>query len=388
MHKHHLKKAFAIILSLILGSANYAAGYANGRFFRARCFQDEPEIPPEGFLRTVTKFYQTSTDTAFNSNGKKVPLLALYGPETSPTGECKNLFLDGHFSFFETQFETYYTFGKGFFVHTFLPYFSAHITDIMPSSSSESCREAFEDLQNTIAKKGITFEASDRKGIGDFILFGGWQGKNYDLSMVDFLTAQLQIGILFPTAKRCNMGETCALIPFGFERTWAIPIVTNGAVGFLDWLTFGIRTETLFFFPRTKSIGIRTNALQTGILRLTQDPHARIKEGTLFDVSIYLKADHFMKGFSLAIEFTHEHKLRTKISPSIRVDPAAVNSDPIFAGWTMNIFHINAEYDWSNEDNPYGPIIAFNYNYILSGKRIFNASTSVGKFELRLRFDF
>lgn len=388
MHKNYLKKAFAAILSLSLAGANYAAGFGNGRFFRARPFQDEPEIPPEEFYKVLTKFISTSTSTAFNDQGKKVPLLSLFGPEKSTYNSCKKLFLDGNFSLFETQLETYFTIGNGFFVHTFLPYLSLHISDIEPANTSEECIAAFEDLQRSVAKKGFVLESSDKKGIGDFVLLAGWQGKNYALSTFDFVSGQLQVGVLFPTAKQCSPRQTCSLIPLGYEHSWAIPIITNGAVGLLDWITFGIRTETLFFFPRTGLVGIRQNSSEAGIIRLKRDHQARIREGTLYDVSIYLKADHFIKGLSLAVEFTHEHKRPSSVSSSRRTDLSLIDSDPILGSWTMNIFHINAEYDWSNEDNPFGPVVSFNYNRILSGRNIFNASTSVGQIAVQFRVDF
>lgn len=381
-----------LLISTIRGPISLY-GFAEGHFYRARCFQDEPHTHQAGISTLRARFLGTSTRTSFDGHGHKVPLLSLFGPIHLPSfgidTPCENLFLSSLFSLTEAQFEGFLNFDQGFFAHAYVPVRSITLTDIEPLGSNRSDHEALEALTQKLKNRGLRLESVRKSGVGDLVVLGGWGWTTYNLSSADFFETELQAGVLFPTSKRNDLTLVTDFVPIGYDGHWAIPLITHIATGYLNWITMGFRSETLFFFSKTQPTRLKADDEQYGLIRTKIDSSARTEAGILWDVSVYFKADHFMKGLSLAFEYTHEHKNRSHVHPSkSKVNKRAANEDPLLSGWTMNIFHVALEYDWSYEDNPSGPCLGLEYNYVINGKHIFNASTTAGYVGLNLTWDF
>lgn len=134
---------------------------------------------------------------------------------------------------------------------------------------------------------------------------------------VDFIDASFETGFVFPFNRHraLDIGIPCALY---------------ASVGIFDWVTFGGEFD---------------------IVPLFSDGQANFQ----FNGCWYLKADHFMRGFSalLGESFTHQ-----EAEPDYPFD------------WEMCTLHLAASYDASQENHPYFPRITFFYDRILSGKNI------------------
>ena len=90
----------------------------------------------------------------------------------------------------------------------------------------------------------------------------------------------------------------------------------------------------------------------------------------------YLKADHFAKGLSMLFGYCYTQKDRDCVNPlnTSLFNPVAVNVDQRFRSWNMHVFHFMTEYDFTKDATDILPRIGIFYNYILSGKRIFDTS--------------
>lgn len=398
MTSRYTKSLFLFTLGLALG-AHRVLTIDFGHFYRAPLWRGEPRSA-KPFIGTLeTAFAGTSAHSSFDAEGKKVPLLALYGPEDltalgvkpALADACKNFSFEGQFRLSEIQFDYFANLDYGFFGHVHLPIRSFLLSDIRPISTKKTCEAAFKSLLESLKDDSLGLGTISRSGTGDLTILAGWSWSTYDSAAFDFIDTTIQLGALFPTAKRssaCDSGNLSTIMALGQGGGFGIPITACAAVGFLNWLTWGVYGISLFLLDRVDRALLRTSPHQQGFIRIEPD-QVRVKPGTLWDITTYLRADHFIRGLSVIIGYSHNQKNRTSLIPfSRKFDLDTVNNDPILKGWSMDVISTVVEYDWSNEDNPYGPRLAFQYNHIIAGKRVFDAPMTGGYLGLDFQWRF
>lgn len=158
----------------------------------------------------------------------------------------------------------------------------------------------------------------------NFCLMGGWTYNYEECIELDFIDFTFETGFILPT---------------GVYNIHAKGIPVRGAcsLGIFDWITTGISADIVVFFDH--------------------------QNGRLWDLSWYLKADHFFHGTSITFGYMHSNQHKTPIPWSEGYLPF----------WSMDTFNFELSYDAACLDHPFLPCLHFFYNHVLSGKNIVRA---------------
>lgn len=155
---------------------------------------------------------------------------------------------------------------------------------------------------------------------GNLCLSVGWTTHYSKCEDLDFIDFAIETGVIAPTADE---PLTAAGMPLRGVIAW----------GIYDWLTIGAAADVVTYF----------NA----------------RNGRLWDLSWFLEADHFIRGFSFGFGYTHSNQTTT---------PVPWLCDVNLPFWTMDTFSFTFGYDAACEERPYLPEVEFFYNHVLSGK--------------------
>lgn len=402
---------FLIITLVFISIFNALESIDNPHFYRANFFWGEPRFEKPKLTSFDTNFASGSTNKARNNEGKLTPLLNIYGLQNmrvlgsnvplnpaNPLDEiliqlsqtpARELFgqleYSGHFSIFENTLNLYQNMTAGFFLQAYLPVRSLHINtinfvdrsptdDIFPNSTTPVWVDFLQNFNAILSNFGLTDRATSQAGIGDFSLLVGWARNYEETCYIDYIDVDAKIGVLFPTAKKSNPDEVFSL-PLGYNGHFGIPLKFDCSLGYWEWLTLGLHIGALFLIEKNQSIRMETAAEQNGFFNLLKGK-AKVDPGTLWELSPYIKADHFAKGLSLLIGYCYTQKDHDCINPfdTTQFNPIIVNNDQRFFGWNMHVIHFMGEYDFTKKSTDFGPRIGIFYNYVVSGKRIFNTS--------------
>ena len=384
----------------------------NPHFYRANFFWGEPRLEKPSLSTYEVNFAGGTTKTAFNDEGKKVPLLNIFGfqnmrvlgeniPTLDPTNPLDEILLElleiparenfgeleyfGRFSIFETTINYYQNATNGFFFQAYLPVRYLRIgdisfadqsptDDIFPNSTTPEWVAFLENFSAILTRYNLSTKTQSRAGPGDFSILAGWACNYEETEYIDYIDVDAKIGVLFPTAKKRNENEVFSL-PLGYNGHFGVPLKFDCSFGYWDWLTLGLHIGALFLIEKNRVIRMQTSTEQNGFFDLLKGK-AKVDPGTIWEISPYVKADHFAKGFSLLFGYCYTQKDRDCIQPNNTTlfNPIAVNADQRFRSWNMHVLHFMAEYDFAKKATDVLPRIGFFYNYIVSGKRIFDTS--------------
>lgn len=138
---------------------------------------------------------------------------------------------------------------------------------------------------------------------------------------IDFIDFSVETGLTFPSPH--NIGSASA----------GIPLKGIANIGIFDWLTMGLEADAILFFNPCP--GFQKN------------------------ICWYLKADHFMRGFSANIGYSYSEQSNTPLIwyPSI-------------CHWSMHTLHISVSFDAARERHPHLPWLEFFYDRVLNGRTI------------------
>ncbi len=405
-----MKKRFLpiFITGIILFINNNAID--NPHFYRANFFWGEPRFEKSWLTTLDTSLAGGSTTKARNNKGQITPLLNIYGlqnmrvlgtkvanldpanpldailiqlSQTPPRDNFGKLEYFGRFSTVETTFNFYQNIINGFFLQAYLPIRYLRIgsidfvdqsptDDIFPNSTTPVWVDFLQNFNAILAQFNLTQKNTSESGIGDFSFLVGWVRNYEETCYIDYIDVDAKIGVLFPTAKKRNEDVVFSL-PLGYNGHYGVPLKFDCSLGYWEWLTAGIHLGALFLIEKNQTIRMKTAAEQNGFFDLVKGK-AKIDPGTLWEVSNYIKADHFAKGLSCLIGYTYTRKDLDCINPfdTTQFDPLIVNRDQRFLGWNMHVIHFMAEYDFTKKSSDLGPRVGVFYNLIVGGKRIFN----------------
>jgi hypothetical protein len=297
----------------------------------------------------------------------------------------------GNFSL--TELNLFYTqnFDQGFFMQAHLPVRKMSITcikccDLTPSTpaclSSESHEwQTFLHLFNsTLQKYNLNIDGFKKQGIGDTCILLGWTNSYQDTEVLDFVDTTIRTGILIPTGDTKNENKVFD-IPLGYNDHFAISLSFDIALGALEWTTIGFHLGTLLFKDKKKCLRLKTDFNQSGPIILAKGV-AEVDKGSLWDASIYCKADHFVKGCSLLFGYTFARQrpdsLKLVCLADCAPDPSLSCNDCILRGWKMHTLHFMLDYDFTKKHSVYGPHIGFFYNIQVGGERVFETNMGGG----------
>lgn len=400
-----------VLVSFILLTNGILYAIDNPHFYRSTYFLGEPRLVNDWLTTIDFSCGAASTDQSRNSSGHTVPLLDIYGlhnmqllgagvplDPTNPLdqilinlenlparGTFGQLEFSGNFHCVESTFNIYQNLINGFFLQAYFPIRTLKISDIrftdlspndpsFPNKFTPEWQAFLSSFGAILNRFNLSIGNVHRTGLGDLTLLAGWAGTYLNTEILDFIDVDASVGILFPTAKRRNEHRPFDL-PLGYNGYFGAPLRFNCDLGLWEWLTAGFHIDALFLFERTKELSMKTAQAQSGLINLAHGK-AKVDPGTYWDISLFTKADHFAKGFSLLLGYTFSKKDRDGIRPvdTTLFDPRIVNGDPRFKSWRMHVMHFLAEYDFAKKASDIGPRVGFFYNLILKGQRIFKAN--------------
>ncbi|HBR70283.1 TPA: hypothetical protein DIC20_04545 [Candidatus Dependentiae bacterium] len=211
-------------------------------------------------------------------------------------------------------------------------------------------------------------------GLEDIQLFGGWSHSFENLKYPDFIDLMIALGINFPTGENADPTDSFC-ISLGYNGHYGFPLMLTASIGFFDWLTLGLNGSAMWFKNKTRCVEMKTDCAQQGWIHLAQD-YANVKQGTIWTVSPFIKADHLIGGFSLTLSFSYDHQNQTFLSPcnATVYNYSIVNSDQIYYPWSMTAFHFILDFDFASFKHSWAPCLAFTIDKAISGKRIFKSA--------------
>ncbi len=413
----------AITLCIII--PQIVVAFDNPHFYRAPFLFSEPRFERKLLSTFDITFGAGSTKKSLDSCKKEVALFDLYGTHNMhelgenvpgkdltdprditltnlsllPARDCFATFsIGGKFKTRELVFSYIQNAAKGFFAQLHLPVRKLEITNtcftdlsprdnICPNINTPEWQAFLNQFDSILCKYGLRRDPFEKTGVGDTTLYAGWTTNYQDTEILDYIDVTLRLGVLLPTAQKKNEDQIFSL-PLGYNGHIGVPLNGALAIGLYEWLTLGSYVNAIWFANKTRDVRVRTAAQQSGIIKLAKFK-TKIDKGTLFHGGVYVKADHFVRGFSflLGYSFANQNSDQLTICDSCGPKSCIVNADPAFAGFKMHTIHLWCEYDFTREDARFGPRLSFFYNREVSGKRIFRTSILGGGFGLDIAWD-
>jgi hypothetical protein len=380
-------------------------------FYRASFLPHEPRFERPWLFTTEVLVASGTTSTSFDKCRNSRPLFDLYGPQQAqligagiplnPANGYEALMLNvldlprsptfgnvsftGCFRLHEVRINVFQNFKYGFFGRVAIPvrdfflegihYKDCSNLDDLTQEQRQTWHSYLLQLPQILAHFGVALAPYHYAHIGDISLLLGWTINYQNTEYLDYLDGTIQLGVMTPSSPLQNINSVFSL-PAGYNGHTGIPLVADWALGAGEWFTFGIHGDILWLLPHLRTVRIKTNEDQNGFIKLGL---ARVEEdpGILGSVSTYAHANHFYGGLSVLLGYTFAGQRSTIYQcPQSFLDTQFVNTDSMLHNWHMHTLHIWIEYDFETECNPYLPRIAFLYNFLIKGKRVFDNSMS------------
>ena len=407
-----------IFVASIITSSSALFSIDNPHFYRATNMLPEPRIEHDYLSTFDATLGGGSTRHGRAANGHRVPLFDIYGIQNMQTLNLNttftnpnnfydellnnlaalparsgfaNLSIEGRFRIIESNLSFTQNLAKGLLLFFYLPVRQLKIgsvtfTDLSPSDTiipnrnSPQWQAVFHNLFPLLAYYGIDANSAISSGLGDLTSCIGWTRNYQDTETLDFIDFTVMTGFLAPTGKQRNENKLFSL-PTGYNGHWGFPLYAAGSIGFFEWATIGAYMNSLFFLNKLRSMRIKTDAAQSGIIKLA---HTRISDhrGSLVDVGLYVKADHIGHGVSVTAAYSFASQQKSHVTPlscpSPDVTTNVINNDATLAGWNMHTLNFSAEYDCAREGESVGNRIGIFYNLQVAGKRVFDTNVVGG----------
>lgn len=310
------------------------------------------------------------------------------------------LMFSGEFAITEANFFFTQNFTQGLFFQAHLPLRKMSITkirscDLTPedggcyNKNTPEWQTVLNLFDKITTKYCLDICDFDETGVGDTTVFLGWTNSYQDTEEIDFIDTTIRIGVLIPTGREKNVNNVFE-IPFGYDGHIGVPISFDFALGAFEWSTIGLHIGALVFANHTKNIRLKSDVSQCGLITLSSGL-ATIERGTLWDATVYVKADHFAQGLSLLLGYTFARQnpssIRTVCGDCLP-DPCITTNDCAWRGWKMHTLHFMAEYDCTRQNGTFGPHIGFFYNQQVGGVRVFKTNMVGGNVGIDIGFRF
>lgn len=330
-----------ILFILLLGNLPLSAmNIGNLHRYRAQLFAGEPFLAEERLGRLDIQVGAGSTTHARTQNGQKTDILVADGTHA----------YTGTFHITEATFSYSQNFSHGLFAGVFVPFRSIKITN--------GCRIDCRSKQKT------PVQSFKKRGSGDVTLYAGWTINYQETCVLDYIDATFKLGALIPSAPKKDPVNPLS-IPLGYNGHPGVTFVADSSFGIYDWLTVGAHAETILFFAKKQN-----------------ERKARIHKGPAWQVGIYARADHLVRGLSGLIGYSYTQQQKESLYVHSAAPLAIFPVNSLCTGWSMHTLHTGIEYDFTKENMKYGPRVGAFYDIQMSGKNTFNANLGGGTFGL------
>jgi hypothetical protein len=293
----------------------------------------------------------------------------------------------GHFSILEANFLFTQNFSCGFFFQAHFPVRRLSISNIryldcspddneFPNRNTPAWQTFLSLFDQILAQYELNTCPFHKTGLGDTTLMLGWTHNYEQTEILDYFDFTFHAGILLPTAPTKNIHQVFSL-PLGYDGHIGIPISFDLGLGIYDWFTLGFHCGAMPFLDKVKQVRVQTAVQQQGPIELATACLC-VKEGTLWDVNAYVKADHCIAGFSLLLGYTYAQKEKATFNGISACQEIFCprECDFSYGAWNMHTLHALADFDSALCFPNWGPHISFFINGVVGGKNVFK--TPVG----------
>lgn len=215
-----------------------------------------------------------------------------------------------------------------------------------------------------------------RTGFGDLITrVEGYRSFPQMRPWLRMVNINLRSGLRFPTGLKTDNSKLLAL-PFGFDQGMGIFAGGRLELCYPHGMVLGIDGELLHLFGNMRQRRIKTNAMQTDLLFLTQTA-AYVSPGFMQSFTLFLEKIAQGGGFLGRLSYEYNKQIETTTYPCANIfDVGVVNSAESLQEWTAHGLTLTLGYDWCyRSDMRAVPSIAVFGTYGFNGKRSLVAST-------------
>lgn len=373
-----------IYILLIALLQNFALqSFTTHHFYRASYLPNPVRFDRDWLSSCYLQLAGGSTRKARNNQGKTVPLLALYTPNERLKADCA-----GIFDIFEANLDFIQNLTHGLYLEFYLPIRVIHFQPHFIKAEQDSYYQEFlneEGFDAMFSKVDHYFNSLRKSALADCALLAGYSHTWHNTTWLDFVDTGVQCGVFFPTDKtKCIYDFFC--IPYGYNGHYGLPVTFDLAFGMFNWLTVGFHGDLFTFFSKHRKGTIQYCPRLLDYPLPVCTAEERIKPGLLGCFSPYITADHFTKGFTFSLGYSYVHKRHDKVYNTREKALAFACQDPTIKSWTMHTLHLYFEYDFTTDDQRFGPRFAVIYNRQLAGKRVFQ--TSLGGAQIMADFSW
>jgi hypothetical protein len=398
----------------------------NPHFYRATNMFLEPRLEHDYLTTFNATLGGGSTRKSRSCDNTLVPLFDLYGRQSFQALTANTIFydpnnrfdkllsdlaalpsrenfatisIDGEFKIVEANLSLAQNLSHGFFFFFHLPIRRLKISDVsfidqspddilFPNKNTAEWQAVFNEICPLLQNYHLNPHSTISAGIGDLSSWLGWTHNYQETEILDFIDFTFMTGTLAPTGKQRNENKLFSL-PTGYNGHWGFPLCAAASIGFYEWVTIGGYLNTLFFLNKNRTMRIKTDAAQNGLIKLAC---AQVSDhrGPLINTGLFLKADHVGHGMSVtaAYSFATQQKSHLTLQNSIdTADCSIINSDSTLKGWNMHTLNFLAEYDFAQEDSTIGNRIGLFYNLQVAGSRVFDTNVFGGTYGIDISWD-
>jgi hypothetical protein len=413
-----MKYSSYLAVSIILMSSACLHGIDNPHFYRATNMFLEPRLEHDYLTTFEATLGGGNTTKGRSANNTIVPLFDIYGTQriqelnintiyTNPDNpydlllnnlanlpmrpDFATLSLGGSFNIIESNLSFTQNLSHGLLLFFHLPVRRLKIHDIQiidlspddqifPNKNTPEWQKVLQTLNPLLTHYGINACPTISTGVGDLTSWIGWTHNDQDTKTIDFIDYTFMAGILAPTGKKRDENKLFSL-PTGYNGHWGFPLCAMASIGCYEWITVGGYLNSLFFVNTDRTMRLKTDVTQNGIIKLACGD-VSVHKGPLINTGLYFKADHVGHGFSFTTAYSFASQQKDHLTPKnpIMFDRTIINSDSTLAGWNMHTFNFALEYDFTREGKKVGNRIGFFYNLQIAGAKTFNTNMTGGTY--------
>ncbi len=257
----------------------------------------------------------------------------------------------------------------------------------LPKILRENGFEKFESFEKEHFKETL---------VSEFLIAAGWQGRGWgSFGPIDWVQGFVQAGVTVPVGGKKNE-DKLSEIPLGYNDFWGFNGQVAVELGLWDILIFGVHAGATIFLNAERTIRMRTNKEQDGWIVLDKG-RAKIENGTIWNVTGYLRGDRIIQGLSLVAGYSYTKQERTTLNlnddkflqtfvdaefaknpPRFASKDEIINTDKRYRNWDHHTVHLMAEYDTSVHIKSYAPFVRVEYSYPILGRRTLTTDMVAG----------
>lgn len=419
-------------------------------FYRAPLFQGQPAPNVDNWTVYLKAHYaQSSTRKAWDAHSNRSSLFSGHGffdigklglnvenldskPETNNFWGAEGSFADGpaipveftgKFRVQEFDITWRQNLFSGFFAQVYFPikWLKLNQIDFINRGPEVVAEQNIDDFlnnnldpileENGLAPVKTPFKKS---GVNDLVISAGWQSPTCtDVSFIDSIVGQIQLGVLLPLAGRRTLNQVFAL-SLGHDQYLGMIGRANVEIGLWKYVRLGVNAGTLIFFVEERQERLTTAKNQQGWILLEK---AKVKkdQGSIWDAQLYAQAYRVFGGLSALVGFSYTTQERTILSvrddnylktfianqkaggetastppfPKIISKNEFANANKLLEQWEQFTMHFMVEYDvQAHTESWFAPKLSFAYDWSMYGRRTFMADMLGGAIEFQVQFNF